>query len=147
MKLAQTVRQVTDVTEEDLEKSEGEDVDWLVRLLDLVGCTELRLSLSKDAAGDPSYSIGRVVDSFTPAVKTRTRRMFWIKSVYSCRGLCMYSSVQVSHSPLGTPPYPSVISRGVGGGCPRMRRTQRFLFVSLPCNQKDFRVQNFLKLK
>jgi hypothetical protein len=56
---------------------------------------------------------------------------------YSCC-LSLYSSVQICHSSLNNPPYPSVISRGVGGGCPQMRRTQRFLFLSLLCNQKDF---------
>ncbi len=109
-------------------------------------CTELRPSLSKDV--DLSCCLGRVVDSFTTGDEARTRRMFdinTIKSMYSyC--LCMYSSVQVSHSSLDTPSYPSVISRGGGGGCPQTSENSP-LPVSLPCNQKSLSPKIFLEIK
>jgi hypothetical protein len=67
----------------------------------------------------------RVVDSF--AMKSEhVVCLISIKSVYSfC--LCMYSSVQVSLSSLDTPPYPSVISRGVVGGVLGREKAQRLV--------------------
>ncbi len=103
------------------------------------------MSLSKDA--DPSCNSGRVVDSFTSLDETRTRRMFDInkdQTLLLLRVLCIaILLLSLDTPPLSLGDHP----RGWGGGCLQMRRTQRFLFVSLPCNQKDFRVQNFLKLK
>jgi len=59
----------------------------------------------------------RVVDSF--AMKPEhVVCLISIKGVYSYHSsLCMYLSVQVSLHSLDTPPYPSMISRGVMGVC------------------------------